>query len=336
MNSQSQQSYLEGWLKFFSSAEMPILRKTARQLEAARSQIDRVNGRDITGIVLHDPLLALRVLAFIQEFRSRHLHREITNIAHAVMMLGVEPFFRKFDQPLTLEEKLADKSAALLGVLQVIMRTQRASRYAYEWAFARYDLNVEEVALAALLHDTAEILLWCFAPEQAMDIQARLHADKSLRSASVQQQVLGFTLAELQLALCHAWHLPELLITLMDDANAHLPRVQNVKLAVNLARHSVEGWTDAAIPDDLAAIQKLLNIDYDTLLHRLQLTPEMLQQTAPVEPAAETLVATASAPELDDSLDALLGDVSPTDETLLVPAAEIIDDDLTGALLDMP
>ena len=336
MNSPSQQSYLEGWLKFFSSAEMPILRKTARQLEAARSQIDRVNGRDITGIVLHDPLLALRVLAFIQEFRSRHLHREITNIAHAVMMLGVEPFFRKFDQPLTLEEKLADKSAALLGVLQVIMRSQRASRYAHEWAFARYDLNVEEVALAALLHDTAEILLWCFAPEQAMDIQARLHADKSLRSASVQQQVLGFTLAELQLALCHAWHLPELLITLMDDANAHLARVQNVKLAVSLARHSVEGWTDAAIPDDLAAIQKLLNIDYDTLLHRLQLTPEMLQQAAPVEPAAETLVATASAPELDDLLDALPGDVSPTDETLLVSAAEIIDDDLTGALLDMP
>ena len=343
MTSSSQQSYLEGWLKFFSSAEMPILRKTARQLEATRRQIERVNGRDVTEIVLHDPLLALRMLAFIQEFRSRHLHREITNIAHAVMMLGIEPFFRKFDQPLTLEEKLADTPAALLGVLQVILRTQRASRYAHEWAFARYDLNVEEVALAALLHDTAEILLWCFAPEQAMDIQMRLRADKSLRSASVQQQVLGFTLAELQLALCHAWQLPELLITLMDDANAHLPRVQNVKLAVNLARHSVEGWSDAAIPDDLAAIQKLLNIDHDTLLHRLQLTPEMLlagqaipvASVEPLAPAA-TSFTSPSVPERDDLLDALLGDVSSTDETLLAPTAEMSDDELTDALLDMP
>jgi hypothetical protein len=55
------------------------------------------------------------------------------------------------------------------------------------------------------------ILLWCFAPDLAIEIRSRLQADRSLRSASVQQEVLGFPLAELQLALCHAWHLPELL-----------------------------------------------------------------------------------------------------------------------------
>ncbi|HMW16738.1 MAG TPA: HDOD domain-containing protein [Accumulibacter sp.] len=329
--SSSQQSYLEGWLKFFSEAELPILRHTARQLASVRGDLERVNGRDITAIVLHDPLLALRVLAFIQEFRSRHLHREITNIAHAVLMLGVEPFFRKFDQPLTLEAKLSDKPAALLGVLQVIVRTQRASRYAHEWAFARYDLNVEEVALAALLHDTAEILLWCFAPEQAMDIQGQLRADKSLRSAHVQQQVLGFSLADLQLALCHAWHLPELLITLMDDANAHLPRVQNVKLAVDLARHSVDGWSNPAIPDDLAAIQRLLNVDYPTLLERLQLTPEMLE--APPVPA-EKPVKTADMPTRTELVFDALASLS-SDETVLV-SDESLDEDLAGALLDMP
>jgi hypothetical protein len=78
------------------------------------------------------------------------------------------------------------------------------------------------------------------------------------------------------LALCHAWHLPELLTTLMDDGKAHLPRVQNVKLAVNLARHSTGGWTDPAIPDDLTAVQNLLHISRETLLHRLQLPPEVL------------------------------------------------------------
>jgi hypothetical protein len=46
---------------------------------------------------------------------------------------------------------LSGQPQALLGVLQVILRTQRASRYAHEWAFARHDMNVEEVALAALL-----------------------------------------------------------------------------------------------------------------------------------------------------------------------------------------
>jgi oligopeptidase A len=60
---------------------------------------------------------------------------DITNIASAVMMLGVDPFFRQFDRPLTLEGMLSGQPQALLGVLQVILRTQRASRYAHEWAF---------------------------------------------------------------------------------------------------------------------------------------------------------------------------------------------------------
>ncbi|HCZ17339.1 MAG TPA: histidine kinase [Candidatus Accumulibacter sp.] len=267
---------LAAWLKLFGSAEMPVLRQTARRLDEARQNIDRVTGRDITDIVLQDPLLAIRVLAYIQSFGSKRLRSDITNIASAVMMLGVEPFFRKFENPQTIEATLGRKPQALLGVLQVILRTQRASRYAHDWAFARHDMNVEEVALAALLSDLAEILLWCFAPELAIDIRSRLQSDRALRSGGVQREVLGFPLAELQLALCREWHLPDLLTTLMDSSSAHLPRVQNVRLAVNLARHSIDGWTDEAIPDDFAAIQTLLNISRETLLERLQLPPELL------------------------------------------------------------
>lgn len=267
---------LADWLTLFSGTELPVLRQTARRLEEARQNIDRVSGRDITDIVLQDPLLAIRVLAFIQAVNTGRLHSDVTNIANAVMMLGVNPFFRKFDRPVTLETRLAGQPAALLGVLQVIVRTQRASRYAHEWAFARHDMNVEEVALAALLHDLAEILLWCFAPDLALTIRARLLADRTLRSASVQKEVLGFPLADLQLALCHAWRLPELLTALMDEGNAHLPRVRNVQLAVNLARHSTEGWTDPAIADDLTAIENMLHISRETLLNRLQLPTELL------------------------------------------------------------
>lgn len=267
---------LAGWLTLFSHAEIPVLRQTTRRLAEAQRRSDRVGGRDIAEIVLDDPLLAIRVLAYIQSFGSKHLRSEITNIASAVMMLGVDPFFRTFDQLPVVETLLSRQPPALLGLLQVILRTQRASRYAHDWAFARHDLNVEEVALAALLHDLAEILLWCFAPEVAIEIRSRLQADRSRRSAVVQQEILGFPLVDLQLALCHAWHLPPLLTTMMDDRLAQTPRVQNVKLAVDLARHSVDGWTHAAIPDDFAAIQRLLHIDRDTLLSRLQLPAELL------------------------------------------------------------
>lgn len=267
---------LDAWVRFFSNAEIPILRKTARRLEEARQNIDRVNGRDIAAIVLQDPLMAIRVLAYIHPFRGKHLRSDITTIANAVMMLGIEPFFTHFDAPPTIEAMLKDEPQALLGVLQVIRRVQRASNYAHDWALERHDLNIEEVALAALLHDLAEILLWCFAPRLAIEIRDRLHADKTLRSATAQQQVLGFPLFDLQRALCLAWHLPELLNTLMDDANAFQPRVRNVILAVNLARHSSSDWTDAALPDDFKAIEKLLHIKRETLLSRLNIPEEIV------------------------------------------------------------
>jgi hypothetical protein len=89
------------------------------------------------------------------------------------------------------------------------------------------------------------------------DIQ--LH-DKALRSRDVQQQVLGFTLAGLQKELVKQWGLPELLLTQMDGDSVKSQRVRNVTLAVNLARHSANGWDDAALPDDYSELGELLHL----------------------------------------------------------------------------
>ena len=272
-------SDLESWVGFFSNAELPVLRQTARRLAEARQNIDKVGGRDIANIVMQDPLMAIRVLAYIQTVSGKHLRSDITNIGNAVMMIGIEPFFNKMDTSLSIEAMLKNEPQALLGVLQVIRRAQRASHYAHDWAFERHDMNIDEVA--ALLHDLPEILLWCFAPKLAIEIRDRQHADKSLRSATAQEQVLGIRLSDLQLALCTVWHLPELLNTLLDDANAQSPRVQNVTLAVNLARHSAGGWKDAALPDDFAAIEKLLHIDRVALLNRLDIPEELMETYLP-------------------------------------------------------
>ncbi|MDR1935948.1 MAG: HDOD domain-containing protein [Candidatus Accumulibacter sp.] len=265
----------EAWIEYFSAVDMPILRQTARRLEEVRQNIDQVSGRHIASIVLQDPLLAIKVLGYIQRFQGKYLHSDITTIANAIMMIGIEPFFAHFESLATIEERLKDEPRALLGVLHVIRRVQQASRYAQKWAFERHDMNIEEVELAALLHDLAEILLWCFAPKLAIEIRRRQQADPALRSATAQMQVLGIRLFDLQLALCDAWRLPELLKTLMDDVNAELPRVRNVVLAVNLARHSANDWNNPALPDDFAAIENLLHIDRQTLLARLNVPDDI-------------------------------------------------------------
>ena len=57
----------------------------------------------------------------------------------------------------------------------------------------------------------------------------------------------------------------------MDRTKADHPRVRNVALAVDLARHSANGWDDPALPDDFAAIAELLHISHETLMRKLGL-----------------------------------------------------------------
>jgi HD-like signal output (HDOD) protein len=265
---------LETWLLFFSGADLPVLRHTARKLDEMREKIDRVNGRDVANVVLQDPLMTVKVLSYIQPFAGKSLRSEITTIASAVMMVGVEPFFEKFKDLITVEQMLKTEPQAMLGTLQLIRRVQRAAHYAREWAMWRQDINVEEVTIATLLHDLTEVLLWCFAPKLAIDIRDLQKNDRSLRSTVAQEQVLGIQLIDLQLALCRAWHLPQLLSNLMDPAQANQPRIRNVLLATDLARHSANGWNDAALPDDFIALEKLLHLNRDSLIERLKLTEE--------------------------------------------------------------
>jgi HD-like signal output (HDOD) protein len=262
---------IDGWVQFLSESAIPVMRQTVRSVASARENIDKINARDISTFIVHDPLMTLRVLEYIRPFHgTRHL-QEITTVGHAILMLGVNPFFKHFEQLTVIEDVLKTHPQAQLRLLQVIKRAQRASRYAYNWGTWRYDRNTEEIMIAALLRDVAEILLTCFAPQESVQIQALQKANPQLRSALAQQHVLGFRIVELQKALCVHWKLPELLLHLMDEELVDEPRVKTVKLAVDLARHSANGWDDAALPDDYTAIENLLKITHDDLMVRLGL-----------------------------------------------------------------
>jgi HD-like signal output (HDOD) protein len=269
------------YVNFLSGANLPVLRHTRRQLEAAYADVDRVTARDLSTIILQDPLMAVKVLYYIQPFRGKALRTDITTVGSAIMMLGIDPFFRKFADLTTVEERLAEHPEAVLGAVKTIRRVQRAAEWAYDWAIWRHDLNVEEVTMATLLHDLAEILCWCFAPQLMLEIRRRQLSVPSVRSSEVQQDVLGVTLYELQRELSRAWHLPELLQHLTNDNAAEEARVRNVVLAVNLARHTAKGWDDAALPDDYLAIAGLLNVSAETVMERVGAPPAAPDNPAP-------------------------------------------------------
>lgn len=251
---------LQNWVALLSQSELPVLKQTARDLTALKADDKRLNAHAVAQVIAHDPIMTVKLLRYLQRNKRITQTTEVMQIEQALLMLGLEPFFNKVAPQPTVEELLKSHVIALPPLLRVVHRSHRASEYAMDWAVQLHDMHFEEVRIAALLHDIAEILLWCFAPTEMLLIREMQQQDKALRSRAVQDQVLGFAIVDLQKALAESWQLPSLLLDLMDDGHAHQSRVKNVVLAVNLARHSANGWDDAALPDDYRDIGELLRI----------------------------------------------------------------------------
>jgi HD-like signal output (HDOD) protein len=257
---------LQGWVEFLTAADIPVLKQTARDLDSLHQDPNKVSARNVAHVIAIDPMMTAKLLRHLQLHKRRSQTSEVMQVEQALIMLGVEAFFNKIPAKPTVQDALKGQMDALVQLLHAVHRAHRASEYAYDWAVRLSDLHYEEVRMAALMHDLAETLMWCFAPQEMLKIRAIQQQEKALRSRAVQEQVLGFAIADLQKELVQKWELPELLLALMDDANAKQPRVRNVTLAVNLARHSANGWDDAALPDDYKDIGELLRIPAEQVM----------------------------------------------------------------------
>lgn len=251
---------LEYWLKFLTAAEIPVLKHTARELERLHADEENLGARSVSNVVMHDPLMAVKLLRFMQNHKHSRQMRDLVQIEQAIMMMGTTTFFRDVPAMPIVEEMLHEHLDALVRLLRTVQQAQRAAHYAFDWALLLHDLHAEEVRIAALLSYLGEMLMWCFNPLPMLEIRRRQEADKTLRSATVQEEVLGFKGLDLQRALATHWNLPQLLKDMLDPALAENPRVKNVMLAINLARHSANGWDDAALPDDYKDIGALLRM----------------------------------------------------------------------------
>lgn len=258
---------VKDWVAFLRQADTPVLRQTARELAQLREREEETGARDITRVVINDPLMVFKVLTYANNHRSRHQLQDLVQVEQAMMMMGTSTFFEQIPTERHVEDVLNQHVPALIDLLKLMVRAHRAGYFAAEFAAHLMDLHAEEVRVAASLYDFAEMLMWCFYPEAMDEISQRQSADKTLRSRVVQQEVLGFRLLDLQAELVRAFNLPALLNELMDEQRAHLPRVRNVQLAVNLARHSADGWDNAALPDDYKDIAQLLHVDVDRVRH---------------------------------------------------------------------
>lgn len=270
-----QPASLTDWLAFLGRADIPVLKRTARELERLREDEVQLNARAVADVVTDDPLMTVKLLRYMQTHKRRNQTHELVDVKQALLMMGLDTFFREVPAMPIAEEMLKEHRAALVYLLRTVRRAQRSAYYAFDWALRLHDMHAEEVQVSALLTHMSEMLMWCFSPERMLEIQRLQAADRTMRSADAQKLVLGFAGLELQRQLTVAWRLPELLRNLTDPALARSTRVRNVMLAANLARHSAQGWHDAALPDDFDEIAVLLHMNPNKVMALVKADPSI-------------------------------------------------------------
>jgi HD-like signal output (HDOD) protein len=260
---------LAAWTSHFLRAEIPVLRETVEALDALRANEDRTDANSIGEMICGDPLMTLKVLAYASDHRGRSVVTGPETVIAALVMMGIPPFFRAFAAPTSVDDRLADSPDALAGLQRVLRRAHRGARFALAFAVHRTDPHAATVHAAALLHEFAEMLLWCHAPQLALRIRAMQDADPTLRSSVAQRSVLRIELDELQHALVSAWRLPSLLAEMAAEPHAGQTGARAVALGSRLARHTADSWANAAVPDDVAEVATFLNLSPAAALARV-------------------------------------------------------------------
>lgn len=224
-------------------------RSKAQLLELESSLGDQLSARELADIAGADPFLCLRLLREAESHRVQRLGHETTTPLAAVMQLGTDTFHELMRNCPATDETNA-------GLAACEARSHLASRLALRWGTARADISPDEIAMAALLAEIGELLLWSFAQELPVAALDLLHSGQAQRSIQAQMETCGFRFKDLTLKCAAIWHLPSLLPQLIrgfDNTRANLSR-----LCIDTARHLASGPEDPALPSDIAEARQII------------------------------------------------------------------------------
>lgn len=160
-------------MRYLQLAEIPVLERTAAELELLRAMEDDVDARMLTALITTDPLMTLKLLAHIANHHRSRRVTDVETVGQGLVLLGITPFFNTFGPQPTVEQHLEGQPEALEGLKAVIGRAHRAARLALGFAVHRMDTDAPVIHEAALLHDFAEMLLWLHAPDLALEIDRK-------------------------------------------------------------------------------------------------------------------------------------------------------------------
>jgi HD-like signal output (HDOD) protein len=190
---------------------------------------------DIARIVSGDPGLAVHLLKYANSAIFR-FERKIESLEKAVQVIGAKSVY-EFSLVFGVTNMITREHAKYIDINKFWQQSILCGLYGVSFAKKVKKKDVSRLFISGLLHNVGEFAVLRVSPTLARDCN-RFNAENSPKFC--QEEVLGFSYAEISAALLQRWLIPDALVSTIamqhhDDAPAVTVEAQIIQLAYSLA-----------------------------------------------------------------------------------------------------
>ena len=196
---------------FFQSVKLPVMPEVAHALIRTLHEEDIVLG-DVRNIISKDPTLTAKVLRAANS-AAMGLRREVNSLDTAIAMIGMA---QVRTLALTACMNVAFPVAEGLNRTEFWKGSMACAGYA-QWLAGTVGLDGQEAWLAGMMVRLGELLIVQSLPDSLATIerQPQLPGERWKR----EQQLLGFTEAQVTAELAHRWNFPAAIVRGLNTAS---------------------------------------------------------------------------------------------------------------------
>ena len=222
------------------SEEFPALSAQVMRIQSLTGN-EQEKAQRLTDEILKDVALTKKLLRLANSALLTRTGEGVTTISRAVAMLGFTTV-RNLSLSLVLLERLSHKGQQQL-VKQAYQQALFSATLASAWSS---DIQqTEEVFLGALFQGLGPMLLACFFPKEAAELQALVAQDPK-HAAQFERQILGAEMEQLSQEVARSWNFPDKILRIMqaqtDPLPARLPHdpVQSMRWLATMANQAAQ------------------------------------------------------------------------------------------------
>ncbi|MFN8388756.1 MAG: HDOD domain-containing protein [Bdellovibrionota bacterium] len=284
---------LQECVKQLCEVELPAVASTVSKIQEL-SQNESCALQALADVILQDAAMTTHVLRLTSS--AYHVRGSRSNsVTRALVMLGFNEV-RAICISVAVMDDLIRKGKHKPFVTE-LGRAFHSAVQAEQLACAIGDRSSQEVFIAALLYDLGKMLFYCFGGEKAELLVNALEGNKSRPEAEIEQEVLGFQLAELTQALAKKWGLGELLVKAVSSTEKANNRIAGVRLGRSFAHAVEKGWDSPEAEKLIGSMSEL------TGMSPVVLTPMLYSAAEKARGIAEEFRASAAAKAIPEAPD---------------------------------